>query len=66
MTSRIESYVRYDVSWNQTVSVIILKKPKGNDGTHRCELNDVTHAGNSNDLVEDQRYIYRGVEASAT
>ena len=41
-------------------------KPKGNDGTHRCELNDVTHAGNSNDLVEDQRYIYRGTEASAT
>lgn len=44
------------------VSYNIEIKPKGNDGTHRCELNDVTHVENSNDLVEDQRYIYRGVE----
>ena len=48
------------------VSYNIEIKPKGNDGTHRCELNDVTHAGNSNDLVEGQIYIYRGANASAT
>ncbi|PFX22528.1 hypothetical protein AWC38_SpisGene12936 [Stylophora pistillata] len=32
------------------------------DGIHKCELNDVTHEGNNDDLVEDENYYYRGAE----
>lgn len=46
------------------VSYNFEKQPNGNNGTHKCELNDVTHEENEDDLVRDYNYFYRGAEAS--
>ena len=48
------------------VSYNLKKRPSGNYGTHKCELNDATHEGHEEDLVKNASYIYRGVEASVT
>ena len=42
------------------------KRLGGNDGAHKCELNDATHEGHEEELVTDESYVYRGAEASAT
>ena len=46
------------------VSYNLEKQPSGNNGTYKCELNDVTHEGNEDDLVREYNYFYRGAEAS--
>ena len=46
------------------VSYNLEKQPSGENGTYKCELNDVTHEGNEDDLVRDYNYFYRGAEAS--
>ena len=50
------------------VSYNLEKRPSGNDGTRKCELNDATHEGHEDDghLVTDESYVYQGAEASVT
>ena len=48
------------------VSYNLEKRPSGNDGAHKCELNDATHEGHDDDLMTDENYVYRGAEASVT
>lgn len=47
------------------VSYNLGKQPRSDDGRYTCELNNATHEGNKDDLVEDQSYIFGGAEASA-
>ncbi|RMX56766.1 hypothetical protein pdam_00018071, partial [Pocillopora damicornis] len=46
------------------VSYNLGKQPRADDGKYTCELNNATHEGNKDDLVEDQSYIFGGAEAS--
>ena len=48
------------------VSYNLLKQPSGDNETHKCELNDVTHEGNIDDLVGEYDYFYHGSEARVT
>ncbi|PFX22542.1 Fibrillin-1 [Stylophora pistillata] len=47
------------------VSYNLGKQARADDEKYTCELNDVTHEGNKDDLVKDQSYIYGGAEACA-
>lgn len=48
------------------VSYNLEKQPSGNDGAHKCELDDATYEENKVNLnyKVDRNYIYRGAEAS--
>lgn len=48
------------------VSYNLGKQASEDDEKYTCELNDVTHEGNKDDLVKDQSYIYGGAEACAS
>ena len=48
------------------VSYNLLEQPSGDNETHRCELNDVNHEGNIDDLVGEYDSFYQGSEASVT
>ena len=45
------------------VSINLDKRADG-DGTHKCELNNVTHEGHEDELKEEENYSYHGAEAS--
>ncbi|XP_066025899.1 uncharacterized protein [Pocillopora verrucosa] len=46
------------------VSYNLGKQPRADDGKYTCELNNATHEGNKDDLVEDQSYIFGGAESA--
>nr|XP_058965733.1 uncharacterized protein LOC131792381 [Pocillopora verrucosa] len=46
------------------VSYNLGKQPRAADGRYTCELNNATHEGNKDDLVEDQSYIFGGAESA--
>ncbi|XP_022795527.1 pro-epidermal growth factor-like [Stylophora pistillata] len=46
------------------VSYNFERKRSGNNGTSKCELNNVTHEGNEDELVGDFDYLYYGAEST--